>query len=155
MKAIFRVDKTGLAGSLIRLFERRGISHCEIQFSDGYSGSAIPGAGVVLRPLVVNPADWFVIDIPCSLELESVVRQFFYDEAGCGYDWWGIVFANVLGWNWSAKNKWTCSEACTVALRPVIPGLRAVAAPCVDPATLAGLLEVSPEVRGIPPRPIG
>ena len=141
MKAIFWVGKVGLFGSLIRVFKHRGISHSEIQFSDGKCATALTGSGIVLRQITVDPADWYVIDIPCTPEEEAQVRQFFIDADGDGYDWLGIIFAQVLGWNWSSKHNWTCSEACATALRRKFPALGRVPAACVDPAALAVMLQ--------------
>jgi hypothetical protein len=134
MKAIFWIGKCGLAGQLIRAFKRRGVSHAEILFSDGFRGTSVPGPGIVLRPLVVNQEDWVIIDLPCSLAEEAEVRAFFEEEKGCGYDWSGIIFAQVFGWNWASKTKYFCSEACIAGLQKIYPCLGDVR-PCrVDPA---------------------
>lgn len=144
MKAIFWIGRSGFFGSLIRLFKHRGISHCEIMFSDGFSGTADSAkGGITLYPIAFNPADWFVIDIPCTPAEETTVRQFFLDEAGCGYDWLGIVFCQVFHWGWGSKNKWFCSEACMTALRPLFPEFKDIKPYQVDPATLAVLLEMA------------
>ena len=155
MKILFWIGRAGFFSSLIRVFKCHGISHCEIQFSDGACGTAYPGTGIVLRSLEVKPGDWYVIDVPCSLETESLVRQFFVAEMGCGYDIWGLVWAQVFGWNWQSKTKWFCSEACTAALVPAIPSLKSQV-PCrVDPARLARLIEACPEMKTWNASPIG
>jgi hypothetical protein len=144
MKAIFWIGPSGFFGSLIRLFKHRGISHCEILFTDGFSGTSDSAkGGIALYPLAINTADWFVIDIPCSLAEEAKVRQFFVDEAGCGYDWVGIVFCQVFHWTWRSETKWFCSEACLAALQPLFPELKNIRPFEVDPATLAVLLEMT------------
>lgn len=142
MKAIFWIGPCGFFGTLVRAFKHRGISHCEILFSDGFSGTADPKKdGIVLYPLELNPVDWFVLDIPCTPEEEQKVRQFFIDEAGCRYDWLGLVLTQVFGWNWRSKTKWFCSEACATALQPVVPLLLTVTPYRLDPGELAVLLE--------------
>jgi len=143
MKAIFWIGRSGLFGSLIRFFKHRGISHAEVLFSDGFSGTSDASlGGVVLYKLEpFNPLDWFVLDLPATLEQEIEVRRFFMEEAGAGYDWKGIFFSQLFRWNWASKNRWFCSEACTAALQRVYPQLLDLK-PCqIDPAELAQILE--------------
>jgi hypothetical protein len=141
MKAIFWIGKCGLFGTLIRAFKRRGVSHAEIMFSDGVSGTAQPRGGVVLRKIDFKPEDWFVLDLPCTPIQEEVVRAFFEKELGCPYDWSGIVFAQVLGWNWQSKEKYFCSEVCTAALKEIYKQLADVKPWRCDPAKELILLE--------------
>lgn len=155
MRVLFWIGKAGLFSSLIRVFKRRGISHVEIKFSDGIAGTALPGTGIVLRPLPEGDGDWFDIPIPCTPEQEALVRQFFLTEANCGYDWLGIIFCQVFGWTLRSKTKWFCSEACLTALLPVFPELRTTPAYRVDPAELSVLLEHCLKARAGSVGPIG
>jgi hypothetical protein len=143
MKAIFWIGKVGIAGSLIRLFKRDGISHCAILFSDGFAGTAQPNTGIILyKAEPLNTADWLIIDLPCYPEEEARVRAFFEtDEAGCKYDWVGIFFCQVLRWGWHSSTKWFCSEACLDALQRIYPALAGLKPWFCDPADLATLLE--------------
>lgn len=144
MKAIFWIGKVSLFGSLVRLFKRQGISHCEILFSDGYSGTSDPTKdGIVLyKAAPINPADWFVIDLPVTPEEEAKVRVFFEtDEAGCKYDWRGIIFCQVFRWGWHSSTRWFCSEACLAALQRIYPALDGIKPWYVDPADFANILE--------------
>lgn len=143
MKAIFWIGKAGFFGSLIRLFKRDGISHSEILFSDGFSGTSDAAkGGIVLYKLNFQAKDWFIIDLPCEPEEEAKVRAFFEtDEAGCKYDWRGIFFCQVFRWGWHSSTKWFCSEACLAALQRVYPALQGLKPWQVDPADLATLLE--------------
>lgn len=143
MKAIFWIGRSGFFGSLIRFFKHKGISHSEILFSDGYAGTSDADKGGVvlykLDPFVST--DWYVIDLPVTLEQEVEVRRFFVEEAGAKYDWKGIFFSQVFPWNWASKTRWFCSESCTAALQRIYPQLLDLK-PCqVDPASLATILE--------------
>ena len=134
MKAIFWIGKCGLVGTLIRAFKRRGVSHAEIMFSDGVCGTAQPNGGVVLRHINFNRADWIVLDLPCTPGQEATVRGFFEQELGCPYDWSGLLFAQILGWNWQSKQKYFCSEICVAALQKAYPALAGLKPWRIDPA---------------------
>jgi len=149
MKAIFWIGKCGLVGTLIRAFKRRGVSHAEIMFSDGVCGTSQPNGGVVLRHIDFNRADWVVLDLPCTPEQEAAVRAFFVEELGCPYDWSGILFAQILGWNWQSKKKYFCSEVCVAALQKAYSALAGLKPWRVDPAK--ELIEL--EERVMPPAP--
>lgn len=141
MKAIFWIGKCGLVGTLIRAFKRRGVSHAEIMFSDGVCGTAQPNGGVVLHRIDFRPEDWVVLDLPCTPIQEEIVRFFFLREAGCPFDWSGIIFSQILGWNWQSKEKYFCSEVCTAALKQIYPELADVKPWRTDPAKELSLLE--------------
>jgi len=140
MKAIFWVGKGTIFDGAIRAFKRGGVSHSEIMFSDGFCGTSYPGVGVVLRPLVVRPEDWVILELPCTPEEEAKVRAFFVEEAGCGYDWLGIVFAQVLGWHWQSKTKYFCSETTIAALQRIYTVLNGLKAWREDPASVLVIL---------------
>lgn len=143
MKAIFWIGRCGFIGSMIRLFKRGGISHSEIMFSDGMSGtSAAEKGGIVLYKIDFKPADWFIVELPCDAEEEARVRAFFeVDEAGCKYDYRGIIFSQILRWGWHSSTRWFCSESCLAALQRVYPALAGIKPWYVDPADLANILE--------------
>jgi hypothetical protein len=138
MKAYFWIGKCNWWGSLIRAFKKRGVSHVMIVFGDGMAGTAsVTQGGIVYGRAEIRSEDWLVIDVPGD---EAPVRQFFaVDERGCGYDWWGIVFAQVLGWNMESPTKWFCSEACVSALQR-IGYFRGKKAYMIDPAGMLELL---------------
>lgn len=140
MKAIFWIGPCGIFGAMIRVFKRRGISHSEIMFSDGVCGTADFKVGVTLRKLEIRHSDWVMIDIPASPEVEALVRQVFIAEAGCKYDWSGIISAQIFGWAYQTKSRWFCSEICAAALVPAVPSLIRFRAASLDPAKLANLI---------------
>ena len=147
MKALFWIGQCSLIGTLIRVFKRHGVSHAEIMFSDGVSGTSEPKNGVVLRKIDFRPEDWFVLELPCTPIQEEVVRAFFVRELGCPYDWKGILCAQILGWNRSSPEAWFCSEICIASLQTIYKQLADVVPASVDPSKELTLLEV----RVMPP----
>ena len=143
MKVIFWIGKSSILGSAIRMFKHRGVSHSEILFTDNVSGTSDRDkGGVVLYSIPkLDPTEWVAIDIPCTIAQEAIMREFFISELGCGYDWKGILFAQMLPWGRESKDKWFCSEICTAALKLAYPHTFSDITPCeVDPAELLKLI---------------
>jgi hypothetical protein len=143
MKAIFWIGKSGILGTLVRVFKGFGSNHVELLFSDGMSGTSDVVKGICFYRLNYLPENWIAIDIPCTPEEEAEVRKFFeVDEKGCGYDMRGIVFAQVFPWGIESKDKWFCSEACVAALQRVksLTFLKDLKPYTIDPGELLKIL---------------
>ena len=138
-RAAFWIGRSSLYGAAIRVIKRQGITHAELVFSDGLAVTADASmGGVVLYPFKPSAADWLMLDLPA--DAEAPARQFVKRELGAGYDWVGIVMAQLLPFGREHPERWFCSELCTAALRWA-GVVRPDVAPCrTDPAALYRLL---------------
>jgi hypothetical protein len=121
VEIIFYHGPEDLAGRLIRGWTHSPYSHCEIHFghSDCFSAKAGEGCRFTRVPEANRTAYWGAVPIVLLPDEESRIRQFCIGETGCGYDYWGALFAAGLGTNWSSRNRWFCSEICTAALQVI------------------------------------
>lgn len=151
MKAVFWIGRSGVLGSTIRAFKRRGVSHAELLFSDGWAGTSDrEKGGVVLYDLgTPAPADWVVLPLPDTIN-EDRARALLMGELGARYDWLGIALAQTLPWNRQNPKRWFCSEIVAAALKLAYPRtLLDVVPHQMDPAGLLDTLaERMPALRG-------
>ena len=110
-----------LAGTLIRRWTRSPYSHCEIHFGRGDCFGAKAGEGCRYRSLGETERRQWWTPVPIILlhNEEGRIRRFCADEEGCGYDYWGALFAAGLGTNWQSRSRWFCSELCVAALQQI------------------------------------
>jgi hypothetical protein len=118
---IFYRGPEDLAGKLIRGWTRSPYSHCEIHFGQGDCFSAQAGQGCRYVSYAPNALRQWWTAVPLILlpNEESRIRRFCSDEEGCGYDYWGALFAAGLSANWRSEKKWFCSELCAAALQVI------------------------------------
>lgn len=100
----------------IKLWTAGPYSHVELLIDD-VAFSSVPGIGTryLLHPVLAS-GDWDYVDIPMDRTEQSYVWNWCMTEMGCGYDWSGIFYSQVLGLNRQDPAKWFCSEFCTAAL---------------------------------------
>ena len=101
----------------IKLWTLGPYSHVEIIIDD-VSFSSVPGIGTryLLSPQMAF-GDWDYLDVKMDSLERAHVWNWCMSEMGCGYDWKGIFFAQILGLNRDDPEKWFCSEFCTRALQ--------------------------------------
>lgn len=109
--AFYKGTRSGLNGIYsiaVRCWTRTPYSHCELQFSDGMSGSAsFQDAGVRLKHIDYNPDKWDFIDLP--IEWEESIRKKFNSKVGLSYDLlgnFGFIFPALN----NRDDRYFCSE---------------------------------------------
>lgn len=130
MKVAFQKADHSFFASLIRWWTKSPYSHCELLFDDGlmFSAHAKDHGTRYVTPGVLSANEWDVLLLPATLEQEIAVRTFCNAELHCGYDWWGLIFSQVLRLQRPHPDKWFCSEVCTAALQHM--GMLFGAVPC-------------------------
>lgn len=114
----YKSIQPGLAGIYsrgVRLITKSIYSHCEIQFSDGWSASSsYSDGGVRFKKIDYDPARWDCIELPAKV-FEAKARKWFDDHEGQPYDLLGNLHfvISVVG---DSNNDWFCSEAVGAAL---------------------------------------
>jgi hypothetical protein len=116
--AFYKGTRPGLAGLYNRLgrwLDHGPYSHCEMQFSDGLSGSSsFMDGGVRFKQIGYSSVDnWDFVDLPPHLE--NMAYCWFLKHNGQGYDVMGNINA-LLGFVPHTSSKWFCSEAMAAAL---------------------------------------
>lgn len=111
----------GIVDMLIRLWTRGPYAHCELIFSDGARHSAEPGIGTIWMPRLemtdsvpAPRADWDVLPVEGD---EARAREWCDEHVGECYDWFGIVFSQIMPVKSQANDKYWCSEAIVEALQ--------------------------------------
>jgi len=110
----------GWLGVMTKWWTRGPYSHCELVVSeqDGTAtcwSSAYLDHGVRKATVVLDPADWDVIDIRTEPAQEAAALAWFEQHNGEPYDvagLFGFVFRHLEG----VKGKWFCSESVAEAL---------------------------------------
>lgn len=120
MRLAFYKDKGNFYDKLIRWYTDSPYSHCELVFSDGSFFSSSPRDGGV-RFKVINPcpAQWDFIDLPLTLEQESMCRKIAALYEGKKYDWLGIYLSQIIKLNLQDRKRWFCSEIIIRVLQTV------------------------------------
>lgn len=119
MRAAFykgtRPGLQALYSHAVRIVDHGPYSHCEIEFSDGMSGSASwTDGGVRLKRIDYKPEHWDFLWLPDHLE--PYARSWFECNAGVRYDLRGNL-RFVLPLVPQDPNGWFCSEALGASLR--------------------------------------
>lgn len=105
----------GFTDKAIRIWTRSPYSHCELVLPDGRFASSSPRDGGVRARLVEpDPDAWDFLPVP-GLH-PARVEQLLASEAGCGYDWVGILGSQILPAGLESRRRWFCSEFCAAAL---------------------------------------
>lgn len=94
---------------MIRTWTRSLYSHSEIVIEDVMYSSSIIDGGVRAKVHHYDPAKWDYIDLPDTLDIRSMIYRFEL-EKGAGYDYWGIVFSEIIPFGISHPHRWYCSE---------------------------------------------
>ena len=129
MKVAFLKRDPGMFATLVRWWTHSPYSHCELLFDDGLMFSAHPSQGTRFwTPGILSPNDWDFLLIPTTMEEDIVLRNFCTAEAGCAYDWWGLIASQILRLQRSHPDKWFCSELCASAMQRI--GFLNGASPC-------------------------
>lgn len=124
MRVIFLKNDPSLFARLIRLWTWSPYSHSELLFRDGLIFSAHARGTSFNQVVPEYYSDWDVLEVPVSEADEARIRAFCVAEAGCSYDWYGIVVSQVIGLRREHADKWFCSEVCAAALKLVDGRLR-------------------------------
>lgn len=119
MKVAFQKNDSSFFAGLIRWWTGSSYSHCELLFEDGRMFSAHPRdhGTRYINPGILRANEWDILLIPATLEQEISVHVFCDSELNCGYDWWGLVYSQVLKLQRSHPDKWFCSEVCVAAVQ--------------------------------------
>jgi hypothetical protein len=108
-----RVGPMKLVAPVAALLDHGPYSHTEIQLPDGTCCSSVPGSGVVMRKLHLDPAHFDFL--PLSNGLLQQVVNWYEAHQGHAYDWRGnLRFLAPLVRESSAR--WFCSESNLAAL---------------------------------------
>lgn len=120
MRFAFAKNGQSLVPKLIAFWTRGPYFHVEAIFSDNTSFGALPVGSMKTeyqKDKVYDPKYWDFVDIPCTLEQEIELRKWCDTEVGCKYDWYGIIFSQVLGMRREHPTQWFCSEICVAMLQ--------------------------------------
>jgi hypothetical protein len=93
--------------------------HCSLIFSDGRQFTALAGVGCAWSNSPSDVKSWEFIEVPLVPEQENKVRAFCSLEAGCGYDWLGLIISQLAHFRRSHSDKFFCSELVVAALQVV------------------------------------
>ena len=126
MRIGFYIAKdNGITGKLIRGITRSDISHCVLIFGLNLTFSSDPGIGTQFQVItdLYDKERWIVYDLPWISQYDQdKILAFCHQEMNCGYDYKGVILGS-LNPLYQDKNKWFCSEICSVAIRPFTKGL--------------------------------
>lgn len=135
----FYKGKGRLFDKLIRWWTKGRYSHCELVFKDGAFFSADAWKGIVrFEKVDANPANWDFVDVPMDTFDENRLYRWCLAQEGKGYDWLGIVGAQILPLSIEDPLLYFCSEVCVEGLQQV-GKLKGVVACDVSPSRLATL----------------
>lgn len=114
---------------LIRWWTKSPYSHCEV-IIDGLMFSAHPREGGTRFAAIPNmsPDDWDILYVPTGPTEDRMLLDFCHAELGCKYDWFGIIFSQIIRLQREHKSKWFCSEVCAAVIQRL--GLMRNAKPC-------------------------
>lgn len=121
---------------LIRWWTHSPYSHCAVVITEDGGVDvlfeAMNDIGVRSRVVVpeidLRPSQWDHLDIPASPASGVEVDDWCVSELGCGYDWSGLFWSQVLRIPREHPRKWFCSEFAAAALKRL--GMLAGKEPC-------------------------
>ena len=106
----FYKGKGNFFNKLIRWWTKSSYSHVEIVIDNTWYTSATWESGTVARKLVPNPKKWDVVTISCGDTAISALKSSAEAKLGKRYDYYGIMFSQVLPWKGDKADRWFCSE---------------------------------------------
>ena len=115
----FDPENATIKQAVMSMASRGEYYHCEIVFSDGAVGSAHDQRrGVTLSNVADRNYlnDWLFFKVPCSVEQEKQIRNYFVEHQQKRYNWTGIIGSMVAGFNITSGFGKFCSECCFEAL---------------------------------------
>jgi len=97
----------------IKLWSRFQYSHVELVIKptpDPTTWTWISSTGDGPRGTTIefNPDNWDFIELEYFNVLDAV--DFFEEQYGMGYDWWGIILSQLFKTQLDNRQKWFCSE---------------------------------------------
>jgi len=110
-------DRTPVIDPLIdALTGGTGFCHSELLFANGERLTALPKGGIQISRRAEGYAagDWVILDIGRP-EAEDWIRNWYRGEAGCHYDYLGLLKTVIPFWPCSGS-RWWCSECVDAAL---------------------------------------
>jgi hypothetical protein len=126
-------------GKFICWWTQSDYFHCSMIFSDGRQFAATSQSGCTWSNSPSDPKNWEFIEVPLVPEQENKIRAFCSQEAGCGYDWWGLVISQLAHFRRSHAEKFFCSELVAAALQ-LVDKFPAVPACSMCPADVRAIL---------------
>ena len=109
-----------LQDGLIRFATRSPYSHVELivgraehDREETCLSSSGRDGGVREKRIVLERAKWDLVDLTAQ---PDEIGAFIRDRIGARYDYWGIVFSQILSLGRHDTSKWFCSEICAAAL---------------------------------------
>jgi hypothetical protein len=97
----------------------RRFCHVALRFEDGMVYEAHAETGVRFTDRVLEP-DWYeVLEIPVPDGEDRTVRRFAELEAGCGYDFNGVLAIGRVPFLKADPEKYFCSELAVACLQKV------------------------------------
>lgn len=122
VSVVFYKGSETLFGNAIRLWTHSPYSHCALSFNGVSPTSdllveAISGFGVRQRlmPGGVPAEHWDRKDLDVTPQQCTDLYNWARGELGCGYDWSGLTWSQVLFIPREHPDKWFCSEFCAAA----------------------------------------
>ena len=96
---------------VISWWTRSPYFHVAVVLPDGCLYESLPGLGVhKVWNQTLPISDWDLVALIVSDEALVKGRDFLESELGCRYDWFGLLWAQILGLPWADSQKWFCSE---------------------------------------------
>jgi hypothetical protein len=123
MKVAF-LHGTGIVDEAIQWWSHGDFCHCQVILNDGSSWGCSPWYPKSVQFMnFTYDSNWTFIEIPTTPEQDRILINFCQQEQGCGYDWAGIVFSQILPFGWQSKSRYFCSEAVLALLQQIGIGL--------------------------------
>ena len=99
----------GWFNKAIRFWTKSDYSHCEIIINGTWYSSSHTDGGVRSRVISGESGNWDIY----VLDGEEYLAELVFDMAnGLKYDWFGIVFSQILPFGLQANKRYFCSELC-------------------------------------------
>lgn len=117
---IYNKKKSSFVGNLISIFTNSMFYHVELIVDNKWISSNSDSGGITIAPLRALNFNWEYkkLNKICLTEEQYInLMKFIGDQEGKGYDWTGIIFAQILPFKQHCENKWFCSEIVTKLLQ--------------------------------------